>query len=201
MIASSPGELEPVFQAMLANAARVCEGKFGSLYLYDGERFHAGALHNAPPAFAEFRRSEPEFRPPPGSGLAELVATRRTVHTPDIMLDKGYVDRNPIIVSSVELAVFEPCWPFPCSRTTSWSVASLSTARKCVRLATSRSSWSEFRLAGGHRHREHAAAERAARIAGSSRPPPPKCSKSSAARTFDLPTVTQYSGAVRCEIV
>jgi GAF domain-containing protein len=110
---NSPGELEPVFEAMLANAARVCEGKFGSLYLYDGERFHAGALHNAPPAFAEFRRSEPEFRPPPGSGLAELVATRRTVHTPDIMLDKGYVDRNPIIVSSVELGGFRTVLAVP----------------------------------------------------------------------------------------
>ena len=102
-----------MFEAMLANAARVCEGKFGSLYLYDGERFHAGALHNAPPAFAEFRRSEPEFRPPPGSGLAELVATRRTVHTPDIMLDKGYVDRNPIIVSSVELGGFRTVLAVP----------------------------------------------------------------------------------------
>jgi two-component system, NtrC family, sensor kinase len=102
IISGSPGELEPVFKAMLANAARVCEGKFGSLYLYDGERFRVAALHNAPPAFAEFRRREPEFHPPPGSGFAEIVATRRTVHTPDIMLQKGYVDRNPLVVSSVE---------------------------------------------------------------------------------------------------
>jgi GAF domain-containing protein len=112
VISNSPGELEPVFETMLANAARVCEGKFGSLYLYDGERFHAGALYNAPPAFAEFRRSEPEFRPPPG-GLTELVATRRTVHTPDIMLDKGYVDRDPIIVSSVELGGFRTVLAVP----------------------------------------------------------------------------------------
>jgi signal transduction histidine kinase len=42
------------------------------------------------------------FTPPPGSGFAEIVATRRTVHTPDIMLQKGYVDRNPLVVSSVE---------------------------------------------------------------------------------------------------
>ena len=113
VISSSPGELEPVFQAMLANAARVCEGKFGSLYLYDGERFRVVALHNAPPAFTEFRRREPEFRPPPGTGLAEVVATRRTVHTPDIMLEQGYVDRNPIIVSSVELAGFRTVLAVP----------------------------------------------------------------------------------------
>ena len=113
VISSSSGELAPVFQAMLANAARVCEGKFGSLYLYDGERFRVVALHNAPPAFTEFRRREPEFRPPPGTGLAEVVATRRTVHTPDIMLEQGYVDRNPIIVSSVELAGFRTVLAVP----------------------------------------------------------------------------------------
>src|SRR5262245_39778197 len=105
VISSSPGELEPVFQAMLENAVRICEAKFGSLYLYDGVRFRVGALHNAPAAFAEFRRREPVFHPPAG-GLAQIVATKRTVHTPDITLEKGYVDRNPIIVASVELAGF-----------------------------------------------------------------------------------------------
>src|SRR5262249_17553055 len=97
VISSSTGELEPVFETILANATRICEAKFGSLYLYDGVRFRVGALHNAPAAFAEFRRREPVFHPPPGSGLAQIVATKRTIHTPDITLDKGYVDRNPII--------------------------------------------------------------------------------------------------------
>jgi len=92
VISSTPGELEPVFQAMLENAVRICEAKFGTLYLYDGDRFHVGALHNAPAAFAEFRRREPVFHPPPGSGLAQIVATKRTIHEPDITLDKGYVD-------------------------------------------------------------------------------------------------------------
>jgi GAF domain-containing protein/CheY-like chemotaxis protein len=105
VISSSTGELEPVFETILANATRICEAKFGSLYLYDGVRFRVGALHNAPAAFAEFRRREPVFHPPAG-GLAQIVATKRTVHTPDITLEKGYVDRNPIIVASVELAGF-----------------------------------------------------------------------------------------------
>jgi signal transduction histidine kinase len=106
VISSSPGELEPVFQVMLQNAARICEAKFSTLYLYDGDRFHVGALHNAPAAFAEFRRREPVFHPPPGTGLAQTVATKRTVHDPDITLDKGYVDRNPIVVAAVELGGF-----------------------------------------------------------------------------------------------
>ena len=56
VISSSPGELEPVFQAMLANAVRLCDAKFGTLNLYDGEAFRAGALHNVPPAYADIRR-------------------------------------------------------------------------------------------------------------------------------------------------
>src|SRR5215469_2044986 len=112
VISSSPGELEPVFQVMLQNAARICEAKFSSLYLYDGDRFHVGALHNAPAAFAEFRRREPVFHPPPGSGLAQIVATKRTVHT-DITLDKGYVDRNPIVVAAVELGGFRTVLAVP----------------------------------------------------------------------------------------
>jgi GAF domain-containing protein len=113
VISSSPGGLEPVFQVMLQNAARICEAKFSSLYLYDGERFRVGALHNAPAAFAEFRRREPVFRPPPGTGLAQIVATKRTSHDVDITLDKGYVDRNPIVVAAVELGGFRTVLTVP----------------------------------------------------------------------------------------
>src|SRR5215472_17803615 len=55
------------------------------------------------PSFAGVNRY---FTPPPRTGLAQIVATKRTVHTPDITLEEGYVDRNPIIVASVELAGF-----------------------------------------------------------------------------------------------
>jgi GAF domain-containing protein len=113
VISSSPGELEPVFQVMLGSATRICEAKFGSLYLYDGASFRVGALHNAPAAFAEFRRREPVFDPPPGTGLAQIVATKRTVHIPDITLEKGYIDRNRIIVASVELAGFRTVLAVP----------------------------------------------------------------------------------------
>ena len=113
IISSTPGELEPVFQAMLQNAARICEAKFTSLYLYDGDRFRVGALYNAPAAFAEFRRREPVFHPPPGSGLAQIVATKRTFQTPDMMMEKGYIDRNPIVVAGVELGGFRTVLTVP----------------------------------------------------------------------------------------
>lgn len=52
VISSSPGNLEPVFETILANATRLCEAKFGTLYLYDGDAFRAVAFHNAPPALS-----------------------------------------------------------------------------------------------------------------------------------------------------
>jgi hypothetical protein len=56
VISSSPGELEPVFRAMLENAIRLCAAKFGIMFLYDGAAFHTAALHGASPAYAEARR-------------------------------------------------------------------------------------------------------------------------------------------------
>jgi len=57
VISSSPGELQPVFDAMLANATHLCEAKFGTLYLRDGDGFHAASLHNAPHAQRERGRA------------------------------------------------------------------------------------------------------------------------------------------------
>ena len=61
VISSSPGELEPVFNAMLENATRICEAKFGVLFLYEGDAFRVMALHGAPPAYAEERRRDPRI--------------------------------------------------------------------------------------------------------------------------------------------
>src|SRR5262249_51575418 len=65
VISRSPGELGPVFQAMLENATRICEAKFGNLYLYEDGALRTVASHNVPPAFAEARRRSP-FHPPAG---------------------------------------------------------------------------------------------------------------------------------------
>jgi len=90
VISSSPGELEPVFMAMLENAVRICEAKFGGMFLREGDAFRTVALHNAPPAYAELRRRDPIIHPHPKSGLGRVVATKQVVHIADILEDEGY---------------------------------------------------------------------------------------------------------------
>jgi len=62
------------------------------------------ALHNAPPAFVEYRRREPIIRPAPVTTLGRLVATKQVYHVADVRAEKGYVDGHPGPVSLVELA-------------------------------------------------------------------------------------------------
>jgi signal transduction histidine kinase/regulator of replication initiation timing len=83
VISSSPGELEPVFQAMLGNAVRICEAKFGMLFRFDGEALHFAAEVGTPPEFAEFERRRVSFQPPPGSHLDRVMRTKRVSHTAD----------------------------------------------------------------------------------------------------------------------
>ena len=73
VISSTPGELEPVFQAMLENATRLCAAKFGNLYLCEGDAFRTTAMFNVPPEFAEVRGREPLVRPPKGSALLRMA--------------------------------------------------------------------------------------------------------------------------------
>src|SRR6266567_3319760 len=93
VISSSPGELEPVFQAMLANATRLCEANFGIL-------FHAVALQDAVPAYAEYLRREPWPRSP---ALGRLLETKQAVHIPDVTAEPAYAEREPRRVAAVEL--------------------------------------------------------------------------------------------------
>src|SRR5262249_14869536 len=104
-ISSSPGELKPVFETMLANATRLCDAKFGLLNLYDGDSFRQVAFHNVPSAYAETRGVETfrTFRPPPGSGHAEVLRTKEVVHIDDLRSMRPYREGNPLIVAFVDL--------------------------------------------------------------------------------------------------
>jgi len=102
VISSSPGELEPVFQAMLENATRVCGAKFGTLYLYDGDSFHATAFHNAPPAFMEDRKRAP-LHPGPNTSLGLAARTKQVAQIVDITKWESYLQRDPFAVAGADL--------------------------------------------------------------------------------------------------
>jgi GAF domain-containing protein/anti-sigma regulatory factor (Ser/Thr protein kinase) len=104
VISSSPGELEPVFRAVLANATRISGAKFGFMHLYDGGTFRTVAMHNAPPAFAEMRRSNPVFRPGPRTGLDRAVRSKQVVQIPDLKTEQPYRGGDPSSIMIVELA-------------------------------------------------------------------------------------------------
>jgi len=83
VISSSEGELEPVFQTILANATRICEAAFGSMLLYEGDLFRRVATHNPPPMFAEFHKNTPILDPRKIADLKLIVETKRPVHVVD----------------------------------------------------------------------------------------------------------------------
>src|SRR5262249_45449929 len=90
VISSSPGKLEPVFETLLAEATRLCEAKFGVLWLREGDGFRAVALHGAPPAYAEARQREPVLSPNPGTTMGRVLATKRAIQIADIRLEPAY---------------------------------------------------------------------------------------------------------------
>ena len=102
VISSSPGELKPVFHAMLENATRLCEAKFGSLLLREGDAFRSVAHHNAPLAYAEERRRNPLIRPK--GAFARVAMTKRVVHIPDLRAEQAYLDGNPSTVTLANTA-------------------------------------------------------------------------------------------------
>jgi two-component system NtrC family sensor kinase len=90
VISSSPGELSPVFQAMLANATRICEASYGVMFIREGTGFRTAAIHNLPRALAEERRRAELIEPFPDDPLARLAATKQKVHIPDARTEAAY---------------------------------------------------------------------------------------------------------------
>ena len=102
VISSSPGELEPVFRAMLENATHICDARFGNIYRWDGDSLHLIAAHNTPPAFAEFRKNTP-FRPSPNNPTGRMVVSKAVTYVVDLAAEPGYAERDPQFVAGVEL--------------------------------------------------------------------------------------------------
>jgi signal transduction histidine kinase len=107
VISSSPGELEPVFQAMLENATRICGAKFGILLLFDGSAMRVVAMNNPPRAFAEMRRDNPVI-PLEKSMLGPLVRTKKTSHVADITAEEPYASSPLAKVGGARTALGVP---------------------------------------------------------------------------------------------
>jgi two-component system NtrC family sensor kinase len=107
VISSSTGELEPVFQAILASATRTCDAKFGLLYRIENGAARIISKLGIPPALAEYLKRGPH-RPPlnrldPLTPVGRVVQSHKTAHIADYRADQAYLNRDPLTVAGVEL--------------------------------------------------------------------------------------------------
>src|SRR5262249_37973490 len=105
VISSSPGDLEPVFSSMLANAIRLCEAKFGALFRWEDGTFRAVAQHSASPDYEEsWRQPLVVRRDHPDLPLARVASTKDLVHVANLTEERAYIERNPRMIAVVESA-------------------------------------------------------------------------------------------------
>src|SRR5262249_32695940 len=98
------GELQQVFDTMLANATRLCGASYGAMWLRDGDGFRNAALYGSlPPEYVE-QISGILVRPGPDGALTHVVQTRKPVHVPDLRETRAYLDRDTLPVAAVEVA-------------------------------------------------------------------------------------------------
>jgi two-component system, NtrC family, sensor kinase len=93
IISKSPGELAPVFNAMLENATQICHAKYGVMFLRENDdTVRAGAWFGVPPALAEERKRNPVIRPSPKTGVGRVLRSKETAHIADVLAEPEYVD-------------------------------------------------------------------------------------------------------------
>jgi class 3 adenylate cyclase len=103
VISGSPGDLQPVFAAMLDKAARICDANFGNIFRWDDDALWLVATHNTPPAFVEHRRRVP-FRPNQANPIGEMLKANAAIHVADLARDERFVQKSdPEVVAAVEL--------------------------------------------------------------------------------------------------
>ena len=103
VISSSPGDLQPVFDAILANVTDLCGARFASLRLSEGDQFRTVSLYNAPAALVEHWRSTPLVRPHPKSALGRTALTKQAVQIDDVTKGPAYRKRDPLVVAGADL--------------------------------------------------------------------------------------------------
>jgi class 3 adenylate cyclase/putative methionine-R-sulfoxide reductase with GAF domain len=101
VISGSPGDLQPVFAAMLEKAVRICDAKFGTLYLVEDRRLRLVAAQQAP-AFVEAQSGHP-MDPAPGGMFDQTIRSKQAVQIADLAATEAYKQRHPNVVRAVEL--------------------------------------------------------------------------------------------------
>jgi GAF domain-containing protein len=106
VISSSPGELEHVFETIVANATRLCEARFGNLFLYENDALRAVSMHG-PSRLVEWLKRDPvvELRDHPHVPLARVATSKEVLLVPDWRADQSYIERDSRIVAIVESGV------------------------------------------------------------------------------------------------
>jgi signal transduction histidine kinase len=103
VISSSPGDLAPVFDAMLENATRICEATFGNLFLWEGGAYRAVAVHGGAAQVERWKR-EPTIEVRSRNPLSRLAATKQIQHVFDVRDDEAYLERDPTFIPLVDTA-------------------------------------------------------------------------------------------------
>src|SRR5215470_9578672 len=104
VINSSPGDLKPVFDAILEKAHSLCGAEYGVLFNYDGELFWTSATHGAPPGFPERQEG---IRP--GFGFTRLVRGERFLHIHDMVEDAAQRPDDPVPRATPPSAHYRNC--------------------------------------------------------------------------------------------
>ena len=103
VISSSPGDLQPVFRTILANATRICEASFGNLTIREGDALRHVAAHGATSEWDEHARRNPLIHPGPNTALGRVMSTKKAVHIHDLLADQAYIERDPLRLLAVSL--------------------------------------------------------------------------------------------------
>jgi len=90
VISSSPTDVQPVFEAIVASAIRLCAARMGAVHRYDGELVHLAVLHNFPPQVVEVLRSMYPRPPQPDQASGRAILTRAVAQIEDMPADSQY---------------------------------------------------------------------------------------------------------------
>ena len=182
VVSSSAGELAPVFESLLASAKHLCGAEFGAIFLREGDGFRIVALHAASAEYTEARWHAPFIRPAADTGLGRVLETKQVVQIADVRAVAGYVD-NPVQAPVVQLAGVRSKLSVPILKEEEL-IGVIEIDRQEILTIHRQAGRAGTKLCGSgrHRHREYAAAQRAAPayprpfgICRSNRPLRPRC--------------------------